>query len=301
MSSRAYSADERPSVGFVGAGTVGTALALVLSGAGYPVVAVASRSRTSAERLAAVVDGCRAYASPDEVALSADLVFVTTPDDAIASVAAEVQWRSGQMVVHCSGSLSSVILEPARLRGALVGGMHPLQTFANSRQAAETLAGSAFGVEAEDPRLSGVLTGMVSALGGTVITLRAEDKALYHASAVIACNYLVTLFCAAAELWSAFGVDRDSASRSLLPLVKGTLANLERVGLPGSLTGPVARGDVGTIQKHLDALATAAPELLTVYRELGLRTIPIGLEKGTLSPPAAEKLRGLLGGSEREQ
>ncbi len=284
----------RPKVGFIGAGKVGTAMALALSRAGYPVVAVASRSLSSAQRLEAQVDGCRTFAGVDSVAQVSDLVFVTVPDDAIAAVAAEVAWRPGQMVVHCSGSLAAGVLEPARRIGAAVGGLHPLQTFADSERAADALDGSTFGLEAEDAGLSAVLGDMVEALGGTAVLLRAEDKPLYHAAAVVACNYLVTLFALATGLWDAFGVSQQVAARALLPLVRGTLANLETVGLPAGLTGPIARGDAGTVRKHMVALKTAAPELLPVYRELGRRTIPIGLDKGTLSVSAADEIRRLL-------
>ncbi len=246
------------------------------------------------------MDGCRAFADPDAVAAAADLVFATVPDDAIADVAAAVAWRPGQMVVHCSGSLSAEVLEPARRIGASVGGLHPLQTFADARKAADALAGAAFGLEAEDECLATVLKALVSVLGGTAIVLRAEDKPLYHAAAVVACNYLVTLFSLATGLWESFGVARQDAARALLPLVRGTLANLETVGLPGGLTGPIARGDVGTVEKHLAALEAAAPDLLPVYRELGLRTIPIGVGKGTLNAFAADQLRRLLGEIEGE-
>ena len=115
-------------LGFIGAGTVGNALAVRLVGRGYPVVAVSSRSRTSAQRLAGAVNGCQVFGSSQAVADSAELVFITTPDDAIASVAAEVQWQTGQNVVHCSGADSAESLEPARKLGANVGAFHPLQT-----------------------------------------------------------------------------------------------------------------------------------------------------------------------------
>lgn len=282
-------------MGFIGAGKVGTALALALSRAGYPVAAVASRSLSSAQRLESLVVGCRAHGDLDAVAKAADLVFVTVPDDAIEGVAAAVHWRPGQMVVHCSGSLSAEALEPARRIGATVGGLHPLQTFADATRAADALAGAAFGLEAENEALAAVLKDIVSALGGTAILLRAEDKPLYHTAAVVACNYLVTLFSLAAGLWEAFGVPRQDAARALLPLVQGTLNNLETVGLPAGLTGPIARGDVGTVRKHVAALRAAAPDLLPVYQELGLRTIPIGLDKGTLNASAAEQLGRLLG------
>ncbi len=287
-------------LGFVGAGTVGTALAVTLSRRGYQVVAVASRSFASARCLAEQVEGCIAYPDLQAVADAGELVFITTPDDAIASVAEAIRWRPGRMVVHCSGSLSAEVLDSARDQGALTGGLHPLQTFAGAQQAVGLLPGSTFALEAEDPVLAKVLEGMVQALGGRAVKLRRQDKALYHAAAVMACNYLVTLFSLATDLWMEFGASKDEAGQALMPLVRGTLANLERIGLPDSLTGPIARGDVGTVKKHLEALATAAPGILPAYRALGLQTIAIGLAKGTLPEPAAERLRYLLSDVEED-
>src|SRR3972149_6263332 len=141
-------------VGFIGAGTVGTALAVRLKEKGYPVVAVASRSRTSAERLAAKVSGPRVCETINEVPKQAELVFITTPDDTIAKVAAQVNWPSGVRVVHCSGAHSLDVLEPATRAGALPGGFHPLQTFASVDHAIGNIPGSTFGLEAQEPLLS---------------------------------------------------------------------------------------------------------------------------------------------------
>ena len=115
-------------LGFIGAGTVGTALAVRLSSKGYQVVAVSSHSQTAAENLARVVNGCRAFAKNQDVADTAELVFITTPDDAIATVVSQLKWYAGQSVVHCSGADSTDILQPARKLGAYVGVFHPLQT-----------------------------------------------------------------------------------------------------------------------------------------------------------------------------
>ncbi len=282
-----------PTIGFIGAGTVGTALAVRLSGRGYSVVAASSRTFASAKRLAGEVNGCQAYTEAQAVADRAELVFVTTPDDAIAHVAAETRWRSGQSVVHCSGADSLDILEPARAAGAEVGGFHPLQTFASLAQALENIPRSTFALESEEPLLT-VLKEMAKALEGHWVELKAGDKVLYHAAAVFACNYLVTLVKLATDLWQVFRVPTAEAAQALTPLLRGTLNNIETVGLPGCLTGPIARGDLGTISKHLAALKEAAPTLLPAYRELGLQTIPIALAKGRLGPTRAEELRALL-------
>ena len=280
-------------LGFIGAGTVGTALAVRLSGKGYPIVGVSSRSRASAEKLARLVTGCQVFDTSQGVADSAELIFVTTPDDAIASVVSQIQWHRGQSVVHCSGADSTAILEPARQFGTQVGAFHPLQTFASAQQAIENIPGSAFALEAEEPLLN-TLKDMATALDGYWIELKASDKVLYHASAVIACNYMVTLVKLATDLWQTFNVPRQKATKALLPLLRGTIHNIETVGIPQCLTGPIARGDVGTIKKHLDALEQTAPSLLSTYRELGLQTIPIAVAKGRINQNQAQELRAIL-------
>jgi len=283
----------KPKVGFIGAGTVGTALAVRLNGKGYPVVAVASRSRSSADRLAARVPGCQAHDSKQFVADVSELIFITTPDDAIPLVTAELNWHPGQSVVHCSGADSLDTLEPARSAGAHVGGFHPLQTFASVDHAIENLPGSTFGLETEGALLE-TLRQMASALDGNSIQLGAGDKVLYHTAAVLACNYLVTLVKLSTDLWQLFDVSAPEAVRALMPLLRGTLNNVENVGLPNCLTGPIARGDLGTIGKHLAALEQLAPALLAPYRELGLQTVPIALDKGKIDSERADQMRQLL-------
>ena len=280
-------------IGFIGAGTVGTALAVRLSEKGYPVVAVASRTRASAERLAGMLNNCQVYDSRQTVADMAELVFITTPDDAINPVTAQINWHRGQNVVHCSGADSLDILEPATKAGALPGAFHPLQTFANIAYAIENIPGSTFALEAEEPLLSN-LKEMALALAGRWIELKPGDKVLYHTAAVFACNYVITLAKLATDLWKTFGISTTEATQALLPLLRGTINNLNNIGLPQCLTGPVARGDVGTIKKHLAALKATAPALLPSYRELGLQTIPIALAKGRIDAQKAEELRELL-------
>ena len=282
-----------PKLGFIGAGTVGTALAIRLSERGYPVVAVSSRSQASADKLAQAINGCRAVESSQAVADSAELVFITTPDGAIPTVVSTVKWHLGQSVVHCSGADSVNSLEPAGKQGASVGAIHPLQTFASVEQAINNIAGSTFALEAQEPLLS-ILKDIATVLDGTFIELTADDKVLYHAAAVIACNYLVTLVKLATDLWQTFNVPPERATQALLPLLRGTIANIERVGIPQCLTGPIARGDTGTIKKHIDAMEKAAPALLPTYLDLGRQTIPIALAKERIDQQQAGELQTLL-------
>jgi predicted short-subunit dehydrogenase-like oxidoreductase (DUF2520 family) len=279
--------------GFIGAGTTGTALAVRLSQKGCPVVAVSSRTLSSAQKLAGLVPNCRVCNTAQEVAEAAELVFITTPDDIIAQVCGEVRWYERQSVVHCSGAHSVDILEPARKLGAAVGSFHPLQTFADVDQAMENLPGSIFALEAKEPLLS-MLKEFTSLLNGNWVELKPGDKVLYHAAAVFACNYLVTLVKLALDLWLDFGVSSKEATRALLPLLQGTINNIDNIGLPDCLTGPVARGDLGTIKRHLNALEVKSPSLLTTYKELGLQTIPIALAKGKVNEQKAEEMKALL-------
>lgn len=280
-------------IGFIGAGTVGNALAIRLSDKGYPVVAVASRSESSAKKLAQSVNNCTPFFSLQEVADISDLVFITTPDGAINAVASQIKWHKGQSAVHCSGADTTSVLEPARKLGARVGVFHPLQTFASIQHAVQNLPGSTFCIEAEEP-LKSILKDMAVDLGGFWIELEAKDKVLYHAAAVFACNYLVTVVKLATDLWQAFGISQKQAIQALLPLIRGTVNNIENVGMPQCLTGPIARGDTGTILKHLNALEKAAPGLLSAYRELGRQTIPIALAKGRIDQKQAEKMQTML-------
>jgi predicted short-subunit dehydrogenase-like oxidoreductase (DUF2520 family) len=272
---------------------VGTAFAVNLSEREYQIIGVFDVVRETAQRFADDIAGCRVYDSAQELVDGADMVFITTPDDTIPRVAAELKWRAGQAAVHCSGASTVLALDSAREGGALVGAIHPCQTFAGREQAITNLPGSTFAIEAEEP-LRTTLTEIAMSLDGDLVYLTSEDKALYHAAACIACNYFFTLVDIATDLWQNFSKSKAEAAKAYIPLLQGSVNNIASIGFPGCLTGPIARGDLKTIQSHLDALQKYAPDILPLYRELGLKTIPMGVAKGTLSENKAEELRALL-------
>lgn len=282
-----------PVVGFIGAGPVGTTFAVRLAEQGYQVAAVADISAASAQRLAIRVPGCKVCADNQAVLAAADSVFITTADDFIAPVCAGLTWRPGQTAIHCSGASTVQSLEAARQQGAGVGSIHPCQSFSGIEQAVANLPGSTFGIEAEEP-VRTTLTAMAQALKGDIVYLSSEDKVLYHAAAAIACNYVTTLVKLATGLWQNFGKHPADAIKAYMPLLRGTLNNMETVGFPGCLTGPIARGDAATIRRHLAALEKCAPDLISLYKELGRFTVPIGQEKGSLSPAKAAEILQLL-------
>jgi predicted short-subunit dehydrogenase-like oxidoreductase (DUF2520 family) len=240
-----------------------------------------------------MVDGCLATTNSQAVVNATDLIFITTPDDVITTVADQIEWSRGKSVIHCSGADTTQALASARAAGATVGVFHPLQTFAGTEQAINNLPGTTFALEAEEPLLN-LLKEMADSLGGYAIELKAKDKVRYHTAAVIACNYLVTLVKQAADLWQAFGVPPEQAVQALVPLLKGTVGNIETIGIPDCLTGPISRGDVGTIEKHLAALENTAPEVLAIYRQMGINTIPIALVKGSIDEEQADRLEVVL-------
>ena len=279
-------------VGFIGAGAMASTLAIALHRRGYAVRAVASRTAASAERLAAGIPGCDAL-PPQELADRCDTVFLTVPDDAIAEVSASLRWRDGQAVVHCSGALGLDALSPAAESGAVVGAMHPLQTFTAGADPEASLRGIAYAVEALSP-LRESLEALATALGGWLLPIAAADRAIYHAGAIAACGLVATLLKQAADLWRGVpGLD-GQGMRALLPLTRSTLDNIERQGLPDALTGPAARGDVGVVRMHLDALGERAPGFLPLYAALSLALLSIARDKGTLAGPQEAQLRELL-------
>jgi predicted short-subunit dehydrogenase-like oxidoreductase (DUF2520 family) len=292
-------------VGVIGAGAVGGALLAALGARGATVgmapVAIASRTFAHAQTAAARAPGCEPLASLNALAARCDLVFIATSDDAIQSVAQQTLWRRGQVVAHLSGAHGAALLLAAAARGAVVAALHPLMTFPHSLRdadAAQTLArlaGTTWALECADAAVATRLGAFVAALAGRAIALTEADRAPYHLSGVLASNYVATLLGAAADLWAGWGVGRAEALQALLPLLRATVENLEAVGLPDALTGPIARGDVGAIRIHeawLRAYA-ATPEtaaLREAYEALARLTVPLAREKGALDAESAAAL-----------
>jgi predicted short-subunit dehydrogenase-like oxidoreductase (DUF2520 family) len=191
-------------------------------------------------------------------------------------------------------------LRAATDTGADAGVFHPLQSFASVEQARRLLSGSAFRIEASSDRLRHTLEDMARELGGRPFALGA-DPTLYHVSAVLASNYLVTLLDLASGLWPEFGVGREEGLKALLPLVRGTIENIERLGIPAALTGPIARGDEGTIAHHLDTLGRVAPHIVPVYKGLAVHAVQVALAKGSIDRAKAQRLEAVLAAAGTEK
>jgi predicted short-subunit dehydrogenase-like oxidoreductase (DUF2520 family) len=283
----------KPRIGFIGAGQLATPLARSLARAGYTIVGAASRSQASAARLAQAIAGAKVYDDPQQLADNAELVLIAVPDDAIATVAQSVRWQARHGVVHCSGATEVSVLAPATAAGASVGGFHPMQSFTNTEAAMRSLPGCTVAIEAEEPLL-GTLSRMAQALGCHPIRLPAGARSLYHASGSFASSFLVGLLNDGLDLWSAFGVGREQAFRALLPLMKGTVAAIEANGPVYSLAGPIARADLGTVERHIAALRAKAPALLPTYLHISRRSLAIAEAKGAAETGKLEALRAVL-------
>jgi len=290
-------------IAIIGAGKVGTAMAYLLQKAGYGVAAVSDRNPSALVDILSYTSA-QPCSSPEEAARKADFILITTPDDEIAGTCRTLSDSGailpGNKVVHMSGAGGLDLLESARRSGALVASIHPIQSFADIGELLRTLPGSAFGVTAQE-ELVGWAEKLVRDLGGKPFLVREADKPLYHAAACMASNYLTTLLHTVETIYASFGLTREQSIEAFWPLVLGTIRNIERQGTVSALTGPIARGDTGTVQKHLDAFYLKLPHFLRIYQEMGVLTVELGVEKGSLSTERAEALKNLLRGVDTDQ
>jgi predicted short-subunit dehydrogenase-like oxidoreductase (DUF2520 family) len=273
-----------PNVFMVGAGPVSAALGGALRRAGVPVLGLFGR-RPDAVRAAASLAGVAGFAAaPPDLLLEAAAVIVAVKDDAITRVATTLV-DSGfvtrrHILLHCSGALSAAeAFGGVAERVGGVGTLHPLRSIVDARQAAATMRGTVFGVEGVAAGTA-VAAALVAALGGTALDIGGDCMALYHAAASIASNFFVALVDAAGDALAAAGVSREQLMPALGPLLASTLENLNKVGLPRALTGPIARGDAGTVERHLRALGERVPALVPLYRTLGRRAVALSRAKG---------------------
>ncbi len=284
-------------VGILGAGAVGTALAVGLADAGYNITAIMSRNAPRAKDLAGRVGGAIHTQQAGLLVDLADTVFLTVPDDVIGSVAESVPWRDGMAAVHCSGGTPVSVLECASGYGAVTGGFHPLYTFPQNSLRTTTLENVTFAIESQDPALHHQLRDMAHALHGHAIDINEKSRALYHISGVLASNYLIAIIAEAAGLWAQFGYNQSQALRALLPLIRGTVGNIERDGAAAALTGPIVRGDLGTVQAHLEQLQATLPGVVPLYAALAQATAKFAVDSQRLDGTRGAEILALVGES----
>jgi predicted short-subunit dehydrogenase-like oxidoreductase (DUF2520 family) len=289
---------KKHTIGVIGAGRVGAVLGAALANAGHRVVAASGVSAASKDRIARLLPD--AHLRPaDEVARTAGLVLLTVPDDALAGLVAGLAetgaLRSGQLVAHTSGAHGLAVLAPATARGARPVALHPAMTFTGTPADLDRLTGGiSFGVTTTEPAEAEAL---VADLGGHVEWVAEERRALYHAALAHGANHLVTLVNEAMDRLRDAGVAQPE--RVLSPLLGAALDNALRLG-DAALTGPVSRGDAGTVKKHLATLDASAPESVPPYLALARRTADRAITAGRLKATDAAPLLDVLARTEEQ-
>ena len=274
-----------PTVAIVGAGRVGSAIGLALRRSGYPITAAWSRSRAGRQRVQNLLDA--PVLEPLDAAAAGEVVFVTVPDDAIVDMAERISagLRRGALVLHTSGGTSIEALAAARDAGARIGSLHPLQTIPDAERGADALIGSAVAVTADGSHTAAIMR-LARAWGGRPFPLADDAKAIYHAAAVFASNYVVSSVWAATTLFRSIGI--RNGAELLAPLVQASVSNVLGRGGPKAITGPVVRGDADVVKRHVKALREMDPTgraVTDAYRYFARMTAALA----NVDPKAIEK------------
>ncbi len=285
-------------VSIIGAGRLGTTLGAALSKKGIRIKALSCRTSQSAEESRKIIGEGKASVDNIQTARAGDIIFLCLPDERISAVTKEldesnIRWGE-KFVFHCSGLLSSEILNPLKVKGASTASLHPIQSFADKRTPPEQFENIYFGIEGEKGALEASQQ-IIKKLGGRSLIIQAENKALYHMACSIASNFLVVLLDMASSLLHQVGLQEEQAFQVLLPLAKGTLHNVKKFNIQSSLTGPVMRGDRESVERHLEALRKS-PAYHETYTQLALQALEMVKKEKKLSAQKIREMRGLLEG-----
>ncbi|TDC00616.1 DUF2520 domain-containing protein [Micromonospora fluostatini] len=295
------SRDSRLTVGVIGAGRVGAVLGAALAAAGHRVTAVSEGSGATRARIALLLPDTPLQAAPAVARAAADLLLLAVPDDALAGVVAGLAGAGalhpGQVVAHTSGAHGLDVLASAAAVGAHPLALHPAMTFTGTPDDLSRLAGISYGVTAP-ARLRPLAARLVADLGGVPEWIGEADRPLYHAALAHGANHLVTLVNEAADRLRDAGVAQPE--KVLAPLLEAALGNALRLG-DDALTGPVSRGDAGTVRRHLERLAATAPDSVPAYLALARRTAGRAVAAGRLRPADAGPLLDVLGRTQHQR
>lgn len=281
----------------IGAGRVGRTLAALWIKAGTFAMGDVLAATANSARSAVIFIGAGNAVERLETMHPAEVWMLTPPDGRIAAccaaLAASGLLREGDVVFHCSGALSSKVLEPAARCGASVASVHPLKTFAEPKDAILSFAGTYCTAEGAAAALS-ALRPAFEAIGARVAEIDAQFKTLYHAASVIVCNYLVALMETGLRCYEAAGIARGIASAMMEPLVRETVDNLFKLGTVNALTGPIARGDETIVARHAAELARQDVRIAALYRALGMVALELAHAKGEADAAALDRIHDFL-------
>lgn len=284
-------------INIIGCGNVGQTLAYLWSQQGtFETGTIVNRSTESATQAVNFIGSGKAVSSVTGMG-KADVFMITTPDgviaDSCAALFASGLLHPGSIVFHCSGALSSEVLQSAREKGAVVASVHPVKSFADPEESIKLFSGTFCGVEGDEDALK-VLGPAFESIGATTFTLNPEFKTLYHAASVMVCNYLTALLETGVQTYNKSGIERDTAMQVMQPIVQGTVDNIFRLGTVNALTGPIARGDDQVVSRQLEAMYGWNPQYAEIYRDLGRVALQLSRQQGNASELALQTLAELL-------
>ena len=285
-----YTKDSKVTI--IGAGRLGGSLALALVNASYNVKSIFSRNFNSSVNLSRKINNCFPSESIQKAVDNADVVFITTPDDAISKTATSIKWVEGQAVIHCSG-VSGIELFKDIEAPIELGSFHPMQTFASINEGSKSMEGITFAIDGTKEIIE-YLKGLSHSLNANFVLIPSENKAMYHLTGTLMGNLLLEYVAISAKLWEHIGYDQKKGIQALVPMMRQVADNLENIGLPEALAGPYIRGDIGTIKKHLEVLKRNEPQLVNLYCSIALAGFPFAEEKGTMSLQLRQEIKKML-------
>jgi len=300
----------KKSIGIIGAGRLGTTLAAAINKkkiSGIELVAISSKTGDALIRaqdiIGTVKNNLIFTTDNNKCAAEADCIFICTPDDIIENVCKSiVQSTPGdikaKLFIHFSGAKTLKVLSSASEAGAHTASIHPIKSFASINDSIETLPGTIYGVtypvkpHSESRKF---IDYFVLSMGGTIIEVEDEKKSLYHAAACVASNYLVALVNYAVSIHEGIGIKKEDSLRALSGLIEGTIANIKKLGPQQALTGPIARGDTGTVEEHLANFSKyLGPDRDLVYSIMGYETAKLACQNGWIKKPVLEEFRKIF-------
>ncbi len=287
-------------ISVVGTGKLGSSLAIALKSKGFNISGLYSIGGTSQESLCRKLEICLGNDLSKSV-ISSDIIFITVPDSQIRNVSRQISQCvnvkdiKNKYFFHMSGALTSDELVDLAGLGAYTGSLHPIQTFAGTSVVQKIFEGVYFGFEG-CCEINSIAKYLVDALNGNIISIEKANKPIYHACACIISNFTVTLSHTVEKLLKSIKVENDIGINAFMPLLKGTVDNIEKLGSVRSLTGPISRGDLNVIRGHAEALNEKCGYLeREIYRIMGIATADLALEKGSIDDKTRQSINSLLG------
>lgn len=284
-------------LGFIGAGKVGTSMGIYLNN--YPDISVTgyySLNPLSAVKAASYTEST-AYDNLPEIVQEAELIGITTPDDIIIKIVNQLiglkSNLTDKIIFHTSGVHSSEILKPLQAKGATILSIHPMLSFGEIIKTEEDLNTTFFTIEGQGKRMDQIYN-LLNGLNNPWLKISLNDKTAYHLAASIVSNYLVTLLDIGIKIFVDIGFTEKKAKELIQPLLRKTLDNVIETGTENALTGPIARGDIGTIEKHMDKISQSYHDILDIYQQLGYKTTDLAKSAGKIDLKTATKIKEVL-------